>query len=586
MWGTGNGYSVTVSQEEFDRLQARLVELEDANARMRESHARSTHFLNVVERINRLVIAATDFRVMLDQLLSEFLEIFACDRAWLLYPCNLDAETWSVPMERTRPEWPGALAEGVEQPMDDHVHSVFKLALETPGAVRFDPEINPLPPDEAVNTKFNIHSQLTLAIRPKVGDPWLLGIHHCAKPQVYGPEDCRLFEALGGRIADGMSGHLLHQKTAESEKKYRSIITTTDEGYWLIDPHTKQTLEVNDSLCRMLECERGELIGKTPFDFVDEDNREIFKEQTAKIVDTDHRSYNITLRTKNGREVFTRFNATTLRDEAGRPLYAVAFVTDLTQLKIYESDIISLKNRVRLTQISKLASLGEMATGIAHEINQPLNIIRMSADAVTLMMEQGETSPDFLKTRMETIASQTQRAADIIERMRIFGRRPSEQTVEICPREAALAATGFFREQLRLQGIDLEVDLPDACRPVKGDLVQLEQVILNLLTNARDAIEDVVGEANAGTHRITLRIEDRPTEDTIVLSVVDTGCGIREDVLPNLFDPFFTTKEVGKGTGVGLSISYGIVTAMGGSIAAENVDGGARFTVALPAARR
>lgn len=261
----------------------------------------------------------------------------------------------------------------------------------------------------------------------------------------------------------------------------------------------------------------------------------------------------------------------------GEKVFTV-ILRDISDLKLAQAQLI---------QSSKLASLGEMATGIAHEISQPLNIIRMSTDTLTEILEEGEVpATDFLNTKLAQITSQITRASDIIDRMRIFGRRPLDQAMRVSLKDAVLGAVGFLGEQLRLSGIEMKSDIPETCRPVMGDLVQLEQVVLNLVSNARDAIESKARLTPGGDTPdcIGVSIEDDLTKGVIKLIVRDTGGGISQDILPKIFDPFFTSKEIGKGTGVGLSISYGIVTEMGGDIIASNTDGGAKFTVVLPVA--
>ena len=138
-------------------------------------------------------------------------------------------------------------------------------------------------------------------------------------------------------------------------------------------------------------------------------------------------------------------------------------------------------------------------------------------------------------------------------------------------------ALDLMGEQLRLSEIEVVTELHDECPSIKGNMIQMEQVVLNLLTNSRDAIEDHDGEK-----KITLRVAKENGSVQIISE--DTGGGIPKDVIPRIFEPFYTTKEMGKGTGLGLSVSYGIIRDMGGTIEAENVDGGAKFTITLPAA--
>ena len=239
--------------------------------------------------------------------------------------------------------------------------------------------------------------------------------------------------------------------------------------------------------------------------------------------------------------------------------------------------------QAHLIQVSKLASLGEMATGVAHEINQPLNIIRMAADSVVELHKKGDIDPDFLVTRLEWISSQTERAAGIIDHMRMFGRKAKEEAHPIFLPEIVGSATGFMQEQLSSAGIEVRIDLPEDCPEVLGHRIQTEQVLLNLLTNARDALQTRAEEANAPPKRIDVRVEAPSGNSHVRMIVEDTGGGISETDLEHVFEPFFTTKEIGKGTGVGLSIAYGIVTDMGGTIIAANTDNGARFTLEFPA---
>ncbi len=244
------------------------------------------------------------------------------------------------------------------------------------------------------------------------------------------------------------------------------------------------------------------------------------------------------------------------------------------------------QTQAQLIQASKMATLGEMATGIAHELNQPLNIIRMSADSMLDLMDDKDLPPKTLTNKLALISGQTERAAAIIDHMRVLGRRSPESVEAFDPREAVESALGLVSAQFEARNIELVVDLPETCRWVSGWPVQLEQVLLNLLGNARDAIEygNHGRRRNAHPMRITVGLRDNGQGDHVGLVVEDSGGGIREDILDRIFEPFFTTKDVGKGTGLGLSISYGIMRDMGGGIEAANVDGGARFTVTLPVA--
>ncbi len=233
----------------------------------------------------------------------------------------------------------------------------------------------------------------------------------------------------------------------------------------------------------------------------------------------------------------------------------------------------------QLIQASKMATLGEMATGVAHELNQPLGVIRMAADNCKRRIDKGSCEPDYLRGKFVRISEQTERASKIIEHMRIFGRKAEGvlEPFDLCAsvREAAtLAGT-----QLQTLDIGLEVNLPEEPVTAVGEKVIFEQVLLNLVSNARDAIENQDGE----THHIEISVKTGSDGKGIV-SVQDTGGGIPEEIQDRLFEPFFTTKEPGKGTGLGLSISYGTIEGMSGTLTVKNQGAGACFTISLPQA--
>jgi signal transduction histidine kinase len=229
----------------------------------------------------------------------------------------------------------------------------------------------------------------------------------------------------------------------------------------------------------------------------------------------------------------------------------------------------------QIIQASKLATLGEMATSVAHELNQPLNVIRMAAGNSRRMISKGTATCEYLNAKLERIEEQTARAAVIIDHMRVFGREAKEEVEPIAPRVVVTNALDLMAEQLRLAGIEIVTEFSKDCPAILGHSIQMEQVILNLLTNALDAMAK-----SAGDKKITLRVF--ADDKGVHITAEDTGGGIPEDALPRIFEPFFTTKEMGKGTGLGLSVSYGIINDMNGTLVADNIDGGARFTITLP----
>lgn len=234
----------------------------------------------------------------------------------------------------------------------------------------------------------------------------------------------------------------------------------------------------------------------------------------------------------------------------------------------------------QLVQAGKLATLGELTTGVAHELNNPLNNIGLFVgNAIDLIeLDSVEAPPERLLHELYSAMQQVRKATEIITHLRTFGRAASVSYEPVNLSQVIYSAISLLQEQLRLRQIEVQVQVPDEEIVVIGNAIQLEQVFLNLLTNARDALTDMPEKCIT----VTCTYDEKHAE----IRVSDTGPGISPEVEPRIFDPFFTTKEVGAGTGLGLSITYSIIQEHQGTIMLENhADGGARFLIQLPHAR-
>lgn len=230
--------------------------------------------------------------------------------------------------------------------------------------------------------------------------------------------------------------------------------------------------------------------------------------------------------------------------------------------------------QAQLAQSSKLAALGELATGVAHELNQPLFTIRMAATNLIKAIQRQITDDPI--PSLEKITRQVDRAAKIINHLRTFGRDivlTEKKTAQV--NQIINDALSLVSEQLKLRNISIILELNEALPSILCQSIQIEQVLINLLHNARDALD------NQKTKKIYLR--SYMLDSQVVIEVEDTGEGIPVDIADKVFDPFFTTKAVGKGTGLGLSISYGIIKEHNGLLEAGPHQGrGALFRVKLP----
>lgn len=295
-----------------------------------------------------------------------------------------------------------------------------------------------------------------------------------------------------------------------------------------------------------------------------------------------------------------RIDGTTFEGEATGIEFAyqgeravLVIVRDISDRKLAQAQLI---------QTSKLALLGEMAASMAHELNQPLNIIRMAADASLILMEENKADLESHREEFDRISNQSERMADIINHMRVFSRQEDESEDRFDPIACVDAAASMVREQYRLDGVEVRAVLPKVTPHVSGQPIRLEQVVLNLLANARDAVftqkEMIVDgggdrmRIEGGVIEVSAFVDDHDDEPAgrsrpkeVVISVSDNGGGIPDDDLEQVFEPFFTTKRAGQGTGLGLAIGFSIISGMGGTISVANGPKGAVFEIRLPIAQ-
>jgi C4-dicarboxylate-specific signal transduction histidine kinase len=231
--------------------------------------------------------------------------------------------------------------------------------------------------------------------------------------------------------------------------------------------------------------------------------------------------------------------------------------------------------QAQLVQAGKLATLGELTTGVAHELNNPLNNIGLYVGNVIDQIRLGEIETERLVGDLEKAMEQVRKATEIISHLRTFGRAARVSIEQVDVDDVIERSLLLVQEQLRLRAIEVELELCPDELIVLANPIQLEQVFINLLTNARDALSDA--------KRKTIRIASSRDDERIRITFSDTGPGIPLELQQRIFDPFFTTKEVGTGTGLGLSITYSILKEYGGEISVVSRPGmGATFLVELP----
>ncbi|BCS88253.1 PAS domain-containing protein [Pseudodesulfovibrio sediminis] len=362
----------------------------------------------------------------------------------------------------------------------------------------------------------------------------------------------------------------LESKLAASEHRYHAIFDSIPNAVFVLDKETLIILNCNESAVDIYGWPQEELRGLSFMNF--------FREEEVLDWETPMRTWPeielCTHVTKSGEPIFVFMRISPARFDEQDTL--IVTCTDVTK---------KMEAEQQLIQASKMTTLGEMSTGVAHELNQPLTILKAISNLLAKKVSTNKTlEPEIMEEMAEGISTHVDRAAKIIEHMREFGRKADLKTMPVQINDVLERGFEFFSQQLEVHNIKVVWELEHNLPMIMADSNRLEQVVINLLLNARDAIEEKWNGqglmADKRIHLTSFRQDER-----VCFRVCDTGSGIPKPIRERLFEPFFTTKNVGKGTGLGLSISYGIVGDYGGDIKARSWEGdGACFEICFPIA--
>lgn len=355
----------------------------------------------------------------------------------------------------------------------------------------------------------------------------------------------------------------LFRKISYSESRYKHIVESSYDAIIILDEFGN-IRELNESTYSLLEWDKekhGNIIGKNINRFLKEEIHFSLLRKNSK------QSYReLKLITKKGNELTIDLNIVKSPTQGEIQIYCV--VNDITE---------KYNQELQLIQTSKMATLGEMATSVAHELNQPLNNIGIIAQRFLKKIEKQEFDADFFHKRVNLLIGQINRASQIINHMREFGRKSEKNQEEILVNNAIDSIFTLISEQLNIRNIKINIDLTKNIPRIKANSNRLEQILLNLINNARDAMED--------RDRKELSVRTYYDNLKVYIEVEDTGMGMDEKTKEKIFEPFFTTKEVGKGTGLGLSISYKLVRDYKGNIFVKTIqDKGTTFIIEFPRA--
>jgi len=371
----------------------------------------------------------------------------------------------------------------------------------------------------------------------------------------------------------------------ESEERYRTLVETMNEGLEILS-EDGVIVYVNNRLCEMLEYSLDELIGASVFKFLKEDSKILIKEQIENTKAKNIQSIEVEWIKKDGDKIITIVSPAPIFNAKGEFIGSFAVITDITSRKVAEEEKTRLERR--LFQSQKLESIGRLAGGIAHDFNNILTSMMGYAEILRLKYHDLNTTEG---KAIDVIFRNTERAADLTKQLLGFARggkyQPKPDNINKLIKEAIKISEKIFEKN-----IELKLNLQEDIHNVEVDKTQIIQVLTNLMINAKDAMP-YGGTISFKTKNVFIDenyIANHPEfkhGDYVKITVSDTGMGMTKEIQDHIFEPFYTTKGEGEGTGLGLSMVYGIIKNHKGYINVYSEPGiGTEFVIYLPATRK
>jgi PAS domain S-box-containing protein len=553
----------------------------DITERKQAEQERLAHlrFLEGMDRINRAIQATNDLDRMLGDVLESALSIFQCDRAYLIFPCDLESSVWTVPMEKTRPEYPGAFAAGVTLPMNEAMRQNRRVLFDAGGPMQLGAD-SPHAVAPEMAERFGIQSMLAMILYPKIGKPWQLGLHQCSRARHWTPDEVRLFEEIGRRLSDGLTSLMSYRDLQESESKYRRIVDTATEGIWILGADTLTTF-VNGPMAALLDYRQEEMIGRpvTDFMFPEDVPDHLQKMRNRRQGLSEH--YERRFRRNDGSTVWALASAAPILDEERQFKGTIAMFTDITERKRIDEEIRSLNQELERRVADRTAQLEAanreleaFAYSVSHDLRAPLRHID---GFLGLLKKRLDASLDDESRRyIATVSGAALRMAALIDDLLSFSRMGRVEMARI-PVDLNDLVQDVIRE-LEPESQGRAVEWQVARLPViVGDRAMLRIVLVNLLSNALKFTQS--------RPQAEIEIGTLPATGEVVLFVRHNGVGFDMQYVHKLFGVFQRLHGVAEfeGTGIGLANVRRIVHRHGGRTWAEGkVDGGATIYFALP----
>lgn len=371
--------------------------------------------------------------------------------------------------------------------------------------------------------------------------------------------------------------HRQQRKLIKSEERYRALFEQARDGIGVVRISDHRLVEANNRV--------SEILGQRPQDYIGQDIRELFRGTTPHALEVTltpngqpSAESELTIQTTRGQTVPVSISFTPLT--AGGEEAMIMSLRDLSVRKKLESEREEMQRQ--LYQSSKLASVGELSAGVAHEINNPLNGIINFAQ---LLKDEEHPRTEFEQQMIDGIIDEGQRIAQIVRGLLTFASADTPELRQIHFAESIETSIALFGRQFEKDGITVEIDLERNIPLVRADGSRLRQVVVNMISNAHHALKAKGDSEERKLFKITAR-RAGTNGQTVRVEFYDNGVGIKREDLSKVFDPFFTTRRKTGGTGLGLSLSFGIIRDFGGTIRVESEEGKfTRFIIELAAAK-
>jgi PAS domain S-box-containing protein len=532
----------------------------------RKLREREHALLAALEPVNRIMLSAPIAEPMFERLLAQMLTLFDCERAFLAYPCDPKAAEVTVVYEQAVPGF--RREHGMTLPVDAALSSRFELVLREPGGILCcDPESYPIPRDAAGNYPFEVRSALFAAVHAGLDKPWLLGIHHCRAARVYDAE-IGLFSAIAARVGDGLRSWKTQEAMRQSEQRFRLLVEHAPEAMVILDMTTGKFVEVNSPASALFGRSREQLLELGPLELSPplqaDGARSVEKAPPllAAALAGERPVFEWLHLHASGAVLECEVRLLHLPHPEQR--WIRGSILDIADRKRAQRDNERLSSQ--LAHAQKMQAIGHLTGGVAHDFNNLLTVI---GGALELLELESHADEDFRSNGLLALDA-CRRASALTQRLLAFSRQQPLRPCAVHIEELLRGMEGLMSRTLG-ETVQLDVSCSADLWLCEVDPAQLETAILNLSINARDAMPGgghlIIDARNIALDANALPADEELTPgDYVQVSVSDDGTGIAPELLNKVFEPFFTTKEVGKGSGLGLSMVYGFVKQSRGQI--------------------